>query len=435
MRIKKLVNNIVVRNIFYLGIGNGLIQLLGMIAVIVITAIFLPSEYGTYTYMMIQAQLIAAIADLGMRNIIIRDVARAKTNRMRLYFPALVAVVFSNVIIFLFYTIYNHFLGGFTNFQLILIGLYSFVYCVISLTENLLIGLERMLPLSLIGVSFALIWLCFVSFFPTKLISVEFLYLSSLLLLLLKFVALVIELKLKEKQKLFHEIKNPNEILTLVKKSLPFFGLVLVALPINYLSNNFLQINSTMQEIGFFSLAQKLTSPLTMVFGILFSALFPNISILWEENREKFHKVVEKGIMYFILFAAGGAFLFSLLIKPVFHLFFTDEYNASIDVCKTQIWFVCLMGISSLAGTIWGAMNREKLSFKMAAINAMINVPLLWIGSKYGASGLSFSYVLSFLLFTTILWPVFVKTNKINKKRSFIWFPVVIMMVASFLVK
>ena len=435
MKIKKLINNIVVRNIFYLGIGNGLIQFLGMIAVIFITAMFLPPEYGTYTYMIIQAQLIAAVADLGMRNIIIRDVARAKTNRMRLYFPALIIVVFSNIIIFLFYIIYNHLWGEFTNFQLILIGLHSFVFCVVNLSENLLIGLEKMLPLSLIGVIFALIWLCFMSFFPAKNISIELLYLASLLLFSLKFIALVIEIKVKEKHKLFYRIKKLNVIFILVKNSLPFFGLVLVALPANYLSNNFLQINSTMQEVGFFSLAQKLTLPLTMVFGVLFSALFPNISILWEENCKKFHNIVEKGIVYFIVFSASGAFLFSILIKPVFLLLFSEEYNASIEVCKSQIWFVCLMGICSLVGTIWGAMNREKLSFKMAVINAMINVPILWIGSKYGALGLSFSYVISFLLFIMILWPVFVNTNKIDKKRSFIWFPVVIMMVVSFLIK
>ena len=430
MNIKSVLNSIVARNIFYLGIGNGFTQLLSMIAVIFITKLLLPAEYGKYTFMIIQAQLIATIADLGMRNIIIRDVARSK--KMKLFVPAFIIIILSNTIILSLYCCYNAFWGVFSVSQLAVIGLYSFIFCIVNLCDGLLIGMEKMFPLSVIGILFSLIWLIFVWLLPQNTISIELLFISSLLLLLFKCIALIIQLKVIEKVKLFYSITKKN-ISDLVKSSLPYFGLVLVALPANYLANNFLQINSTIDQIGFFSLGQKLTSPLTMLFGILFSALFPNISILWESNKDKFFSVLNKGVVYFILFASGGAFLFSVLIKPVFLLFFPDKYMVSVDICKTQIWFVCLMGICSLAGIVWGAMNKERLAFKMAVLNAAMNIPILWIGSKSGAMGLSVGYVVSFSLFMCFLWPVFVKTNKISKKKSFVWIPAVILFIASFL--
>ncbi|MCD7972283.1 MAG: oligosaccharide flippase family protein [Candidatus Azobacteroides sp.] len=433
MNIKKIISTTVVKNIFYLGMGNGLIQLLSMLAVILITALLLPEEYGQYTFMTVQAQLIATIAELGMANIIIRSVARAKENKMKLFSPALLTMLLSNVGILLIYSIYNFFFGYFSIFQLVIIGLYSTVFCISKLCECLLIGAEKIRPLSIIGIFFALIWLFFVWLLPEKNISVETLFVASLLLLFFKIFALLFQIRVVEKYRLLYKIKK-KDIFTLVKSSSPYFGLVLVALPANYLANNFLQINSTLEQVGFFSLGQKLTAPLMMLFNILFSALFPNISILWEDNQQKFYHVLEKGIFYFILFAACGAFLFSVLIKPVFLLLFSEEYLTSVNICKTQVWFTCMMGICNLTGTIWGAMNKEKLAFKMAVINSIINIPVLWFGSKYGGMGLSLAYVISFSIFMCILWPVFIKTNNINKKKSYVWIPFLALFIASFII-
>ena len=170
-----------------------------------------------------------------------------------------------------------------------------------------------------------------------------------------------------------------------------------------------------------------------MLFTVLFSALFPNISVLWEKSRERFYSALEKGIVYFILFSAIGAFILSISIRPIFLHFFSEEYVSAITICKVQVWFTCLMGICNLTGTIWGAMNKEKLAFKMAIINSIINVPLLWIGSKYGGLGLSIAYVVSFTIFMVILWNVFVKTNNISLNKSLVWIPFIILFFISFI--
>jgi O-antigen/teichoic acid export membrane protein len=68
------------------------------------------------------------------------------------------------------------------------------------------------------------------------------------------------------------------------------------------------------------------------------------------------------------------------------------------------------MGTNSLIGTIWGATNNEKKFVKSTFINVCISAPLLYIGSKYGALGLSYGYVVSFALFEIYLWRDFKKS-------------------------
>lgn len=430
MNFKQLTKHIVVKNILYLGVGNGLTQLIGMIAVILITDMLLPAEYGIYTFMLIQAQLIATVSELGTRNIIIREVARAKKDRLEVFSTSVASIFISSILVLLLYAVYNYFLGHFTLLQLAFIGVYSLLFCLSSVCESLFIGMQKMLPTSLTGSISALVWLLFIYLYPQDM-TIMLLFGVSTLLLLLKMVVYLLVLKYKERQTIFYSV-NYKKIRSLIKKSLPYFGLVLVALPANYLSINFLKINSTAEQIGFFSLAQKICSPLTMLFTVLFSALFPNLSVLWEKSKERFKEVQTKGIVYFILIGAVAAFCFSIVLKPFFGYFFSPEYAPSINICRFQIWFTVLMGICNLIGIMWGAMNREKLAFQMAVVNSALNIPLLWLGSKYGGLGLSIAYVVSFSIFMLPLWYMFLKSNSINKKISYIWLVVGLLFAVSF---
>ncbi|MDL2323267.1 oligosaccharide flippase family protein [Bacteroidales bacterium OttesenSCG-928-A17] len=429
-KIKDIYNNYVVRNMVYLGVGNGLSQLFNMVAVILITGFFCPTEYGKYAFMMSQALLLSVVADMGMRNIIIRDIARNLNEKISVFSTAFIIILLSNLLLFGIYFCYNHFLGELDLFQLLLISLYSVILCLNNLCESIFMGSQKMAPISFWNILTSSVWLLFIWVMPKEHISVNFLFVASLVLFATKFICCFIQLIAIRKYSLIGKVQR-SKIIDLIVRSAPYLGLALVALPANYLSNNFLQLNSTEEQIGFFSLGQKLTNPLTVVFAIIFSATFPNMSVLWSNDKPKFFKTSEKGIAYFILFASFCSFLFCLLIEPVFKLFFDVQYLQAINVCKLMVWHVCLMGICSLIGTIWGAMNKEKLAFHTAIINAAINIPLLWLGSKYGAESISVAYIVSFSIFIVILWLVFLKTNKPRKEITYAWLPAILLFILS----
>ncbi|MGZ4159226.1 MAG: lipid II flippase MurJ, partial [Neobacillus sp.] len=144
------------------------------------------------------------------------------------------------------------------------------------------------------------------------------------------------------------------------------------------------------------------------------SALFPNISSLWVNDPQKFERFLSKGIQFFMVSALLLCFIFTLFAGEVITLLFKKSYAPVIQVAQLQIWYVFLLGVNSLIGTIWGATNNERKFIKSTFINVLIAAPLLYWGSKYGAFGLSFGYVVSFALFEIYLWRDFKKSINIK---------------------
>jgi len=206
-------------------------------------------------------------------------------------------------------------------------------------------------------------------------------------------------------------------------------------MPINYFSNNFLDINSTQAELGYFNLAQKLMMPITLIMGFALSAIFPNLSSLWAKDKEKFYHYITTGMKYFILLSLIMCFMFTIFAREIVVTLFTDEYLPAIKVCQLQIWFVFLMSVNSSVGTIWASTNKEKLIFKTGVINALISTPMLFFGSRYGALGLSYGYVISFTIFEFYLWHKFKTSENIKIKDDLlIWFAVIALFFVSYLI-
>ena len=92
-----------------------------------------------------------------------------------------------------------------------------------------------------------------------------------------------------------------------------------------------------------------------MVLGFALSAVFPNLSALWAKDKHKFYNYISSGFKYFMLPALVLCTLFTLFAREVVVLLFTDAYLPAVKVCQLQVWFVFLMGVNSLIGTILGS--------------------------------------------------------------------------------
>ncbi|MGZ3822064.1 MAG: oligosaccharide flippase family protein, partial [Mucilaginibacter sp.] len=394
--LNKLRTNIVVKNFSYVTIGSILAQLINLVALVKIARVFSPGNYGVYTFLGVQAQLLFTLADLGLRNIIIRTIARNKSTTNDMLVNGILIRICSIILFSVFYFIYNYYAGSLSNRFVLLICIYAFFNCITALFESAFWGHQKMLPSAIINVATSLIWLTSVYLLPLKSITVENLFLILFVInIILAGTVFFIVLKA---QKLLMGKVQPflKSSMALLKESWPYFMLVLISLPFNYLTNNYLDINSTKAEIGYFNLTQKLMSPVSLVITYSMSALFPNISSLWVNDPQKFERFLSKGIQFFMVSALLLCFIFTLFAGEVITLLFKKSYAPVIQVAQLQIWYVFLLGVNSLIGTIWGATNNERKFIKSTFINVLIAAPLLYWGSKYGAFGLSFGYVVSF---------------------------------------
>ena len=418
---KKLLNNIVFKNFSYLTISTVLSQLISLITVLKITSILNPDDYGLYTFLIAQGMLLMKIGDLGNRNIVIRTIAREPLQTNDLILNGALLRTLAIIFIFFIYIVYNHFLGSLSLENLLLIFVFTLVCCFSNLFEMVYLGTQRMFPSSIINLSYSVIWFMIVFYLPDETLDVTFIF---LLYTLTNFIKAALYLAfLKYYQLLVGKVSNfMVSSKQFVAESWPYFVMILIMLPLTSFANNFLDINSTKDQIGYFNLSQRLMGPVSLIIGMMLTALFPNLSALWSNDKKRFYHYLSNGFRFFILVSMVFCFLFTLFAKEVVVLLFPAEYLPAVAVCRIQVWYIFLTSIDSLIGVILGAANKEKLILRFGIVYFLICTPALYYGSTFGALGLSYSYIIAFGACLIYVWPTFKKSLSMNIRHdNYIW--------------
>ncbi len=416
MNFKAILKNRVFKNFSYLTIGGILSQLLAVFVVYKLTYILDPENYGVFTFMFIQAQMIMTLSDLGIKNILIRTISRENDKLQICFKSGFVIKILFSFLFMIIYFLYNSIYGNLTTIEVVLVCLISLLFSVNSLFESIFFGLEKMIYPTLINLSYNIIIFILVYIVGEQNNNIVFYFNIFLLVTLLKSLIYFIT---AAKNKFFRNFFSHELILIqIIKESAPYYFLSLMMLPIVYLSNNFLVINSNENELGYFNFTNKLLIPFTTIFGFALSAIFPNISNLWIKSKEKFYSLIQKGLISYMLFISFLIFCFNLFIKDFLIQFFSNDYINSVEVIKIHIWYVFLMSINSFIGTVWGAANKEKLLLFASALNFCLTTPLLWLTSFYGAYYLSLGYLVSFALFEIYLFIHFFKSFNFNLSKT-----------------
>ncbi|CAH0999519.1 hypothetical protein LEM8419_00819 [Neolewinella maritima] len=381
-------------------------QVISFFTVLKITSLLAPEDYGLFTFLMAQGMLLISVGDLGIRNIIIRSVARDGQRTNDLMVNGVILRTISLVVLSVLYLVYNHYFGSLGGWQLLLVFAFSFVNVFSNLFENAFLGRERMLPPSLVSIAHSVLWFVAIFALPVEYVDPDRLFLIYLCLHAGK--AIYLYCYLLKYDLLRGQVQNFwVSSRALLSESWPYFLLLLVMLPFTRLSNNFLDINSSSEEVGYFNLAQRLIGPVSLVLDFALAAVFPNLSSLWVTDRSRLKSLVSAGFQYFMLAGLFLCFSFSLFIREVVDILFPASYLPAVVVCQLQIWYLFLTSIDSAVGTILGATDNERYILQLGVVNSLCATPLLFYGSYYGAVGLAAAFVFAFAIFQFYLWYVF----------------------------
>ncbi len=408
-----LLNNKIFKNFSYLTVGSGLAQVISFATVLKVTAILVPAEYGLFTFLTAQGLLLISVGDLGIRNIVIRRIARDKDETNDLIYNGILLRALALVVLSLLYIGYNAAFGSLSVSQLGLVFAFSLVNCFSNLFENAFLGHERMLPPAVVSIAHSVLWLAAVFTLPIEYMNPTWLFTIYLGLHAVKggiLYGYLVHYRLLRGR--VHNFWASSR--GLLQESWPYFLVLLVMLPFTRLANNFLDVNSTEDELGYFNLAQKLIGPVSLVLDVALVAVFPNISALWVTDRKRLTRLVGHGFRYFMLIGLVLCFGFTLFVRDLVSLLFKPEYLPAVLVCQLQIWYLYLTSIDSCVGTILGATDNEKKILRLAIVNSLVATPLLFFGSTYGAVGLAAAYALSFAVFQFYLWHIFRTTLRIR---------------------
>jgi len=386
-----------------------------------ITRVLAPDDYGVFTFLAMQGMLLLTIGDLGIRNIIIRSIARDKERTNDLMYNGVLLKTLSILFLSLLYIGYNSWFGSLSAWQLSLLFIFSLISCFSNLFENAFLGHEKMLPPALGSLVHSVLWFTAVYTLPVELISPNLLFVVFVVLHAMK--AMLFYWFLRHYDLLQGQVQSFwRSTRTLLRESWPYFALVLVMLPFTKLSNNFLDINSNLEQVGYYNLADKLVGPVSLVLDLALAAIFPNLSSLWVKDKDRFNQFISTGFRYFMLLSMLLCFVFTLYVEEVVIFLFPASYLPAVPVCQIQIWLLFLLSVDSFIGTILGATDKEKLILRLGIVHSLFATPILYYGSNYGALGLSYGQIFSFTVFQLYLWYVFRKALKIKvQHRNILW--------------
>lgn len=161
-------------------------------------------------------------------------------------------------------------------------------------------------------------------------------------------------------------------------------------------------------QVGFFTLALTICSPLIMIPSVLGTVFFKKFASL---------KYMPKNVIVFSIIASLVAVvLFFIFIEKVFLMFYTEDFSPAIPISKIVVLGFLLHGFGDLINRFLGAKGKGKLLRNSAFVVGVVNVLGYTILVKYFAvTGAIITNVLAsatYLFMMYYYYTKFIKTNK-----------------------
>lgn len=139
------------------------------------------------------------------------------------------------------------------------------------------------------------------------------------------------------------------------------------------------------------------------------TALFPNLAQLFKNDIKKFSQYIRNALTFLVIGGSIFCFIISLFRKEIITLIYGEDFITASIVLATQTWFVLFSAIFSLFGNVFGASDNEKMLAKLSLFYALVNAPILWFASSYGAKYLSYGYIVGAVINMTYHFKFFQK--------------------------
>jgi PST family polysaccharide transporter len=173
----------------------------------------------------------------------------------------------------------------------------------------------------------------------------------------------------------------PNVVL--IKKQLRNGGdLFKSTIAINLYTNSnifILGLLTNEQVAGYYSAADKIRIAAQGILGPISQSIFPHVSYLIKESKEKFIRFNSRLLKLQGLLAFFISLLIFLFASQIGYILLGKEFSDSVDVLRILAWLPFVISISNVYGIqTMLPMNFEKEFFNIVGTAALINLVLLF---------------------------------------------------------
>ena len=138
-------------------------------------------------------------------------------------------------------------------------------------------------------------------------------------------------------------------------------------------------------------------------------ALYPGLSKDSVRDPERFLRIVRESLFGITIMGTGAALCVTLLRNEIVMVLFGPAYAPAADAMAYQVWGSIFAAIYWLIGTTLAAGDKQNLLALLSTGYTCLSLPLVYWGSKHGATGLAAATVAGALVNMPYHWMAFQK--------------------------
>ncbi|MDZ7261181.1 MAG: flippase [candidate division KSB1 bacterium] len=165
----------------------------------------------------------------------------------------------------------------------------------------------------------------------------------------------------------------------LFREGLPFGILFFFAMMYTYISSVMLSLMVNDQVVGWYNAAYRLVFAMLFIPTGTMKAVFPALSKYYKDSPENFIRLFEKTFkaMFFIGFSLAS--LISLLSDKIILLLYGKEYINAAGALRILVWSTALIFITTVMTHTTRSSDRQRFTAKAVGFSAFLNIALNFI--------------------------------------------------------
>jgi len=370
--------------------GEVIERVLRLVLVIFSARLLGDSAYGKFTFALSFTNLFLILADGGLHQLIVREIARDKKRTATLITNGLsLKLVLSSVTLGLIYLVARTtgkpdevlsavylmgaamVLGSFSEFFSSIFRAHQRMTYEVASTL-IFGGLVTATGLTILISGYDYLTLCYV-------------YLAAHLCRLL-FCVVATQLRFTKIKLRFHAATATF----LIKEGFPFGVLYFFALMYTYVDSTMLSLMIDDQTVGWYNAAYRLVFAMMFIPVAVMKTVFPALSMYYKESHERFAALFKRSFKVLFLVGFSLASVLTALADRIVLLVFGEEYAPAAGALKILVWSAAIIFIGTVQTHATRASNHQSFTAKVvassAALNVVLNMFLIPTYSLYGAA-------------------------------------------------
>lgn len=412
MMINRLLANAIFRNFSVLTGTNIFIQLLSVLSSIRIARLLQPQGYGLYNLMLIQAGIFSVIATWGLSSVVIRYVARNRSDSGYIFHISNKIRLVTTLIAILAFLLYNILISkdSLSFFFLFLLSTLIIFQSFWESIQSIAFGNERMQSSGYINLIFTGLWVLSVYIIPKNSFNINILLTLFIITQIFKTISYYLWLNKNFLNDNSISSLNPEiTIVNIIKQSNYFLLLAIFTAVQNQVPILFLNHFSKVDQVGIFNLGNRILSPMQLALSMALTSLYPSFSRLAITNKVLFTERIKNLMNFLVIVGVSCCICLTLFSKEVVLLLYGEAYLESARVILIQCWFTVLFSLFCTIGMVLGSYDKQRLLAVLSIIYCIVGTPFFLFGAKNGAIGLAWAFLIAGFLNMTYQWIIFKK--------------------------